>query len=116
MTIAGKNKKTKAQAVAAAPALPLPTLAEQEAISQAKARCDARGARVKTGFSYNPETRGIAVSNPHTDYAGWGTRLNDALGTCSDAFVSGELRRIATFLRDSDGNVHAQDVDFFSRC
>ena len=110
--MARKSKKTKtAQAVAVAPELPQPSAAEQEAISQAKARCDARGARVKTGFSYDPATRGIAVSNPHTDYAGWGVRLQDALGTCSEAFVSEELRRIAAFLRDSDGKVHPQEVD-----
>jgi hypothetical protein len=53
------------------------------------------------------------MTNPHTDHAGWGVRLRDALGTCSDAFLDGELRRIATFLRDSDGNIHPQEVDAY---
>jgi len=108
-----KKKKTKAQALAVVPELPNPSAAEQEAISQAKARCDARGVRVKIGFSYDPATGGIVMSNPHTDHAGWGVRLRDALGTCSEAFANGELRRIAAFLRGSDGEIDRQEVDAF---
>jgi hypothetical protein len=70
--MARKSKKTKtAEAVAVAPELPKPSAAEQEAIAKATARCDARGPRVKTGFSTNPETGAGVITNPHADGAGW---------------------------------------------
>jgi len=100
-----KVKKTSNKRVAHHPQ---PSAAEQQAIIRAKARCDARGPRVKAGLSYDPATGGIALDNPHSDYAGWGARLRDALGTCSGAFVSGEIGRIAVFLRGSDGTVSPQ--------
>ena len=112
--MARKSKKTKtAQAVAVAPELPRPSAAEQNAIIRAKARCDARGPRAESGLNYDPATGGIALGNPHTDHAGWRARLHDALGTCSVAFVSGEITRIVMFLRGSDGTIPPQEVDAF---
>ena len=52
------------------------------------------------------------MSNPHSDHAGWAARLRDALGTCSDAFVSSEMGRIAKFLQTPNG-IETRDIDAF---
>jgi len=53
----------------------------------------------------------IEISPTHSDAGGWQTRLKDALGTSSRAFVDVELRRLLTVFRDTSGRVDPTAVD-----
>ena len=78
--------KSKEMAKAEADKLPAPSAREARAIIDATARRDARHPRAKTGIKVSGKNR-VNLVQPHTDNLGWQIRLQDALGTCSPAFV-----------------------------
>jgi hypothetical protein len=58
-----------------------------------------------------PKTGPTEISPTHSDGAGWQTRLTDALGTSSPAFVDVELARLMTAFRDKAGVIDAKAVN-----
>lgn len=103
MTSRGRSvARTTAMSKADEARLPAPSAREAQAIIDATARREKRHPRARTGIKISGENR-VNLVQPHTDQQGWKTRLEDALGTCSRAFVNTELIRILNVLRDANG-------------
>jgi hypothetical protein len=53
----------------------------------------------------------MEISPTHSDGQGWRTRLEDALGTASPAFVDAELVRLMTVFSDRAGTIDTRAVN-----
>jgi hypothetical protein len=82
---------------------------EQQEIAAATARHEARSPRIAINIA---QCEGqSSISPTHSDGIGWQTRLSDALGTSSHAFVDIELARLLTAFRDRAGMIDARAVN-----
>jgi hypothetical protein len=87
-----------------------PSDAEKREIVAATGRHKKRPPRVAVGIR-QPENNVMEISPTHSDGEGWRTRLEDALGTVSPAFVDAELVRLMTVFRDRTGVIDARAVN-----
>ena len=87
-----------------------PSDAEKREIVAATGRHKKRPPRVAVGIR-QPENNVMEISPTHSDGEGWRTRLEDALGTASPAFVDAELVRLMTVFRDRTGVIDARAVN-----
>ena len=108
----GKSKLAAASAVAKkdAPLAPSPSSSEAKAIADAQERTAARRARI--AVLAEPENGALRISPPHSDDAGFATRLLDAFAeTESPAFANRAMERLrrrnaAQELRASDAKTN----------
>jgi hypothetical protein len=82
---------------------------EKQEIAAAIARHETRASRVAIDISQSEGK--LSISPTHSDITGWQTRLSDALGTSSHAFVDIELARLLTVFRDRAGMIDARAVN-----
>ena len=87
-----------------------PGNAEKQEIAAATMRHEERPPRVAINIE-QPENESVKISPTHSDDAGWQTRLKDALGTSSPAFVDIELARLLSAFRDGAGVIDARAVN-----
>ena len=87
-----------------------PSDAEKRAIAEASRQMTQRSARIAINIK-QPKNGPVETSPTHSDGAGWYTRLKDALGTSSPAFVDIELARLMTVFRDRAGVIDARAVN-----
>jgi hypothetical protein len=92
------------------PAATAPSDAERHEITAATERNAKRPPRVAIKIQ-QPESAPTEISPTHSDGTGWQTRLMDALGTSSPAFVDIELARLMTVFRDREGVIDARAVN-----
>ena len=101
MMTRGKSKPAAASAVAKkdAPlaASPSPSPSEAKAIADAQERTVARRARI--AVKAEGDNGALRISPPHSDDAGFATRLLDAFGTKSPAFANRAMERLGTVMR-----------------
>ena len=76
---------------------PSPSPSEAKAIADAQERTAARGARI--AVLAEPENGALRISPPHSDDAGFATRLLDAFGTKSLAFANRAMERLGVVMR-----------------
>jgi hypothetical protein len=95
----GKSKSAVASAVAKkdAPSAPSPSPSEAKAITDAQERTAARRARI--AVKAEGDNGALRISPPHSDDAGFATRLLDAFGTKSPAFANRAMERLGTVMR-----------------
>src|SRR5690349_2978307 len=83
--------------------LPEPSVSERAAIDISHGQRSHRLPRVRANLRQSGKS--LEMSPPHSDVAGWQARLQNALGTSSREFCDTELARLATVLRDREGNL-----------
>jgi hypothetical protein len=95
----GRSKPAAASAVTKrdAPLAPSPSPSEAEAIAEAQERTAARRARI--AVLAEAENGALRISPPHSDDAGFATRLLDAFGTKSPAFANRAMERLGAVMR-----------------
>jgi hypothetical protein len=86
-----------------------PSVAEKQEIAAATERQGKRAPRVALNVTQSKTE--TMLSPTHSDVAGWQTRLRDALGSSSDAFVDIEIARLVTAFRNSAGEIDARAVN-----
>ena len=86
-----------------------PSVAEKQEIAAATERQGKRAPRVALNVTQSKTE--TTLSPTHSDVAGWQTRLRDALGSSSDAFVDIEIARLVTAFRNSAGEIDARAVN-----
>ena len=86
-----------------------PSVAESQEIAAATERQGRRAPRVALIVTQSKTE--TTLSPTHSDVAGWQTRLRDALGSSSDAFVDIEIARLVTAFRNSAGEIDARAVN-----
>jgi hypothetical protein len=101
MMTRGKSKPAAASAVAkketSSAASPSPSPSEAKAIADAQERTAARRARI--AVKADGDNGALRISPPHSDDAGFATRLLDAFGTKSPAFANRAMERLGTVMR-----------------
>lgn len=104
-----RNASTLNRAKSVTPTLPEPSHVEKKAIRFALAKRRARQPRVRSGVEL--KDNGVCTMGaPHSDQAGWQARLENVLGTRSQAFVNTEMLRLVNFLR-RNGKVEPDEID-----
>jgi hypothetical protein len=95
----GKTEPAVASAVAKkkTPSAASPSPSEAKAIADAQERTAARRARI--AVLAEAENGALRISPPHSDDAGFATRLLDAFGTKSPAFANRAMERLGVVMR-----------------
>ena len=111
MMTRGKSKPAAASAVAKkdAPLAPSPSSSEVKAIADAQERMAARRARIAVKAAGDNGV--LRISPPHSDDAGFATRLLDAFGTKSPAFAKRAMERLGVVMRPG-GSALPTQTDF----
>ena len=111
MMTRGKSKPAAASAVGKkdAPLAPSPSSSEVKAIADAQERMAARRARIAVKAAGDNGV--LRISPPHSDDAGFATRLLDAFGTKSPAFAKRAMERLGAVMRPG-GSALPTQTDF----